>query len=428
METGYITTPFGRRPMTLALVKRQIKTEQTVTESSVDKWRVFRDVGDARSRLGLQDRALAVLNALLSFFPSTELSSEKNLIVFPSNAQLSARANGIAGTTLRKCLGALVEAGIIIRKDSPNGKRYARKGDEGNIEDAYGFSLAPLLARASEFAALSQDVAAEQRRFRIMKDRLTIVRRDVRKLISVGLEENLPGDWAAAETAFMEIVGRFSRRPTIADLSASLDAMTLLHEEVSRMLEMQEEPTKSDGNDIASRCHIHNSNTESCNELEPRFEKKQGEKFEPIKQTPRKPEPEVFPLSMVLRACPEIGNFGQGGLDWQLARDDDGGDNGPLDARCQPVGLRGSVRSHGAGRGGDSDRLHLRTGGAYNHGGRLSSRSYCKGAARGVFVGADALRAAQSEWYAGQSLGEIVFQHEVIDYKTEIVTFGEVSG
>ncbi len=313
METGYITTPFGRRPMTLALVKRQIKTEQTVTESSVDKWRVFRDVGDARSRLGLQDRALAVLNALLSFFPSTELSSEKNLIVFPSNAQLSARANGIAGTTLRKCLGALVEAGIIIRKDSPNGKRYARKGDEGNIEDAYGFSLAPLLARASEFAALSQDVAAEQRRFRIMKDRLTIVRRDVRKLISVGLEENLPGDWAAAETAFMEIVGRFSRRPTIADLSASLDAMTLLHEEVSRMLEMQEEPTKSDGNDIASRCHIHNSNTESCNELEPRFEKKQGEKFEPIKQTPRKPEPEVFPLSMVLRACPEIGNFGQGG-------------------------------------------------------------------------------------------------------------------
>ncbi|QPB24435.1 plasmid replication protein RepC [Rhizobium sp. 007] len=313
METGYITTPFGRRPMTLALVKRQVATEQTVTASAVDKWRVFRDVGDARSRLGLQDRALTVLNALLSFFPAVELSSEKNLIVFPSNAQLSARANGIAGTTLRKCLGMLVEAGIIIRKDSPNGKRYARKGDEGDIEDAYGFSLAPLIARASEFAALAQDVAAEQRRFRITKDRLTIVRRDVRKLISVGMEENLPGDWVAAEACFVEIVGRFARRPTLQDLARSLDEMSLLHDEVSRMLETQEETQKSDGNDIAFGWHIQNSNTESCNESEPRFEKKQGEKSEPTKKTERKQELEAFPLSMVLRACPEIGSFGPGG-------------------------------------------------------------------------------------------------------------------
>jgi replication initiation protein RepC len=313
METGYITTPFGRRPMTLALVKRQIRTEQTVTKSSVDKWRVFRDVGDARALLGLQDRALAVLNALLSFFPSNELNSEKNLIVFPSNAQLSSRANGIAGTTLRKCLSALVDAGIVIRKDSPNGKRYARKGDGGNIEDAYGFSLAPLLARASEFAALAQEVAAEKRQFRIMKDRLTILRRDVRKLITVGLEETLPGDWVAAEACFVDIVGRFSRRPTLLDLTSSLDEMTLLHEEVSRMLETQENYSKTDGNDIVFGCHIQNSNTESCNEFEPRFEQKQGDKPEKAKRVLQKDEPEMFPLSMVLRACPEIGNFGRGG-------------------------------------------------------------------------------------------------------------------
>ncbi|NDK52857.1 plasmid replication protein RepC [Rhizobium laguerreae] len=313
METVYITTPFGRRPMTLALVKRQVKTEQAVADGSVDKWRVFRDVSDARSRLGLQDRALAVLNALLTFFPVAELSNERNLVVFPSNAQLSARTNGIAGTTLRKCLGLLVEAGVIIRKDSPNGKRYARKGDEGNIEDAYGFSLAPLLARAGEFAALAQDVAAEQRRFRITKDRLTIVRRDVRKLITVGMEENLAGDWTAAETRFVEIVGRFVRRPTLQDLMASLDEMSLLHEEVSRMLEIKEETTKSDGNAIADGCHIQNSNTESCIDLEPSFERKQGEKSEPTKRKERKGELETFPLSMVLRACPEITPFGPGG-------------------------------------------------------------------------------------------------------------------
>ncbi len=313
METGYITTPFGRRPMTLALVKRQVKTDQAAADRLVDKWRVFRDVSDARSRLGLQDRALAVLNALLTFFPGPELSDEANLVVFPSNDQLSARTNGIAGTTLRKCLGLLVEAGVIIRKDSPNGKRYARKSEEGKIEDAYGFSLAPLLARAHEFAALAQEVAAEKRRFRITKDRLTIVRRDVRKLITVGMEEGLAGDWTAAEACFVEIVGRFARRPTAKDLVSSLEEMSLLHEEVSRMLEYNEDFTKNDGNAIADGCHIQNSNTESCNESEPRFEKKQGEQLEPKRQTERMGAQEAFPLSMVLRACPEIVPYGQGG-------------------------------------------------------------------------------------------------------------------
>ena len=313
METGSLTTPFGRRPMTFTLVKRQFETKKADTPTAVDKWRVFRDIGDARMRLGLQDRALAVLNALLSFFPATELGSDKNLIVFPSNAQLSARANGIAGTTLRKCLGTLVEAGIIIRKDSPNGKRYARKSSEGDIEDAYGFSLAPLLARAAEFAALAQEVAAEQRRFRIMKDRLTIVRRDVRKLITVGIEENLPGDWTAVEACFIDVVSRFVRRPTLADITASLEEMSLLHEKVSRMLETQEKIKKNDGNDIVFGRHIQNSNTECCNELEPSFEKKQGEKSATNKMTKRKDEPEVFPLSMVLRACPEITAYGPGG-------------------------------------------------------------------------------------------------------------------
>ncbi|MBY3180073.1 replication initiation protein RepC, partial [Rhizobium leguminosarum] len=162
-------------------------------------------------------------------------------------------------------------------------------------------------------AALAQDVAAEQRRFRVMKDRLTIVRRDVRKLITVGMEEKLAGDWAAAEACFIEIVGRFSRRPTLKDLVSSLDEMTRLHEEVSRMLETKEEVAKSDGNDIVFRCHLQNSNTESCNEFEPSLEKKRGEKSGPTKRAEQKTEPEAFPLSMVLRACPEIRSFGPGG-------------------------------------------------------------------------------------------------------------------
>jgi replication initiation protein RepC len=311
METGKITTPFGRRPMTLALVRRQIQTSESKTGRTVDKWRVFRDTGDARSLLGLQDRALTVLNALLSFYPASELSEEKGLIVFPSNAQLSIRANGIAGTTLRKNLAALVDAGLIIRKDSPNGKRYARKGDGGRIEDAYGFSLAPLVARADELAAMAQQMELERRRFRMIKDRVSIARRDVRKLISAAIEEGASGDWGRAESCFVDVVGRIPRRPTTADLEAIADELALLHEEVVRMLENQLNFEKNDGNAIASGCHIQNSNTESCNESEPRFEKKQNVKPEPSNLT--KYPIQTFPLEMVLRGCPEIKPFGPGG-------------------------------------------------------------------------------------------------------------------
>src|SRR5690606_19562709 len=144
MQIGHVTTPFGRRSMTLALVKGQIEVAESRTATRVDKWKVFRDVCEARERFGLQDRALAVLDALLTFHPDSELDTEQGLVVFPSNVQLTVRAHGITGTTLRRQLAALVDAGLIQRRDSPNGKRYAHRNRDGEIEQAYGFDLAPL--------------------------------------------------------------------------------------------------------------------------------------------------------------------------------------------------------------------------------------------------------------------------------------------
>lgn len=67
MQSGSVTTPFGRRAMTLALVKGQFQSANIKAGKSADKWKIYRDACDARSMLGLRDRALAVLNALLSF-------------------------------------------------------------------------------------------------------------------------------------------------------------------------------------------------------------------------------------------------------------------------------------------------------------------------------------------------------------------------
>ncbi len=312
MQTGNVTTPFGRRPMTLALVKGQLATANIRAGKTVDKWKVYRNICEARALLGLRDRALAVLNALLSFYPEQELSEGRNLVVFPSNAQLAIRSNGIAGTTLRENLALLVDAGLIHRNDSPNGKRYARKGHDGEIEKAYGFSLAPLLARAEELALMAHQVAEESRRLRITKERITIARRNVRKLITAAVEEGAPGNWQAVEDALIGAIARIKFAKTPAALEECLDELNLLNEEAVNLLEIQLNPQKCDTNDSENRQHIQNSNTESLNELEPCTEKEQGETT--VDKLKRSAEPiKTFPLGMVLRACPQISDYSIGG-------------------------------------------------------------------------------------------------------------------
>ncbi|MBB4581529.1 replication initiation protein RepC [Rhizobium aethiopicum] len=312
MQSGIVTTPFGRRRMTLALVTAQFKSADIRQGKSADKWKIYRDACDARSLLGLRDRALAVLNALLSFFPETELKEDANLIVFPSNAQLAARANGIAGTTLRENLALLVDAGLIQRNDSPNGKRYARKGADGSIETAYGFSLAPLLARSEELAIMAQQVAEANRKLKVVKERITIVRRDIRKLISAAMEDQVPGNWGTIEELYVSVMSRLRRAKAADELAAILDDLEMLREEVVNLLESHVNLKKSATNGNEFRQHIQNSNTESSNELEPSSEKEQGAK--PSKNVERQAEPiKTFPLGMVLRACPEISMYGPGG-------------------------------------------------------------------------------------------------------------------
>lgn len=304
--------PFGQRPATLALVKSQLDTARSDAARCVEKWKVYRDICEARAFLGLQDRPIAVLNALLSFYPGTELSEEDGLVVFPSNAQLSVRAHGISGSTLRRSLSALVDAGLIHRRDSPNGKRYAHRDRAGHVEEAFGFSLAPLVARADEIAHLAQRAAEELRLFRRAREALTICRRDVRKMITAAMEEGAEGDWAMIEGHFVALIGRLPRSPRHEDVTAVLEEMAMLRDEIVNILEMQLESQNMHANDGQDGCHLQNSKSESNIELEPRSEKEQGEKpsLEPI----RTAEPiKTFPLGLVMKACPQIADYAPGG-------------------------------------------------------------------------------------------------------------------
>lgn len=314
MQTHISTTPFGRRSMTLGMIASQVTAKSAPQGATVDKWKVFYSIRDAKELLGATDRSLTLLNALLSFHLEPRLEADGDLIVWPSNEALTARANGMPPTTLRRHLAVLVDCGLIIRRDSPNGKRFARKGRGGQIEQAYGFDLSPIVARAQEFEDLAEAVRAEKRAFHVAKERLTLLRRDIVKLIEAGIEENVPGNWAGVLRTYQSIVGRLPRsapRQLVDDVSTDLHG---LYTEIREVLESFAKSQNPDANESHNGRHIQNSNPDPLSESENGLgnrEEADGTAAEPdnLRSLPKR----ELPLGIVLDACPSLRDLAQGG-------------------------------------------------------------------------------------------------------------------
>ena len=320
METHSPTTPFGRRRVSLAHVASELAAKERLADTTAHKWTVFRAICEAKDHLGLNDRAIAVLNALLSFHPETALSGDA-LIVFPSNEQLMLRAHGMPPSTLRRCLAALVDAGVIIRRDSPNGKRYARKSRGGAIDQAFGFDLSLLVARAAEFEALAEEARAEQKALRLARERITLCRRDIAKMIATAIEEGAPAsgagegpaDWGELHALYRSIVERIPRSATLSEIAPIADELSRLADRILNLLETHVKTSISSANESQNERHIQNSNPESKIELEPAFQG--GQAAPPARQAPMPKAVEtVFPLGMVLDVCPDIADYARGGI------------------------------------------------------------------------------------------------------------------
>lgn len=316
----HITTPFGRRTLTAAQIQAQANAAGCPTDTAVHKWTVFRDVAAARSRLGLNDRALAVLDALLTFHPETALAAGEgaSLVVFPSNAALALRAHGIAEATLRRSLAALVEAGLIIRRDSPNGKRYARRGQGGGVTQAFGFDLTPLVARAAELAGIAEAVRAEALALRVARERITLLRRDCAKLI-LALEE-AEGAPSAAEplrSRYSAILGGLPRQPALADFEAVSGPLMALAADVSKLLVAHQETAETIGSPDQIERHNQNSKPDALGS-ERTFGLGQKEAAAPGEgravQAENTATRSTYPLGLVLEACPDISAFAREGI------------------------------------------------------------------------------------------------------------------
>ncbi|MGE7417875.1 plasmid replication protein RepC [Methylobacterium tarhaniae] len=308
------TTPFGRRPLSLAMMAAQAAAKACPEEAASHKWRTFRNLTEAKQRLGLGDRALAVLSALLSFHPETALTPGADLVVFPSNRELSVRAHGPSPTTLRRALSQLVEAGLVIRRDSPNGKRYARRGEGGQIEQAFGFDLSPLVARAGEFEALAAEVRAAAKARALLREEISLLRRDIGKIVAFARETGLGGAWDGLEAELLAAGAMPPRSAGHAVLAGIAEELRTLRAAVDKCLAESLEFQKTDASESQTGCHHQSSKPESFQNLEGDLRGQEDGIAAPGTASVV-PMNRALPLRLVLEACPDLAPYARRGIE-----------------------------------------------------------------------------------------------------------------
>lgn len=289
--------------MTAGLLETQGRAEGPAPQQAPDKWQLLRDLTAARAALGVSDRDLAVLSALLSFHPGRTLEDDGTLIVFPSNASLSERAHGMAESTLRRHLAALVRAGLILRRDSPNGKRYATRDIGGALDRVFGFDLRPLLVRSPAIAAAAEAARAEVLACRRLREAAAIRLRDAAKLIDWGRTQ-VAANWDAlseAAAALQRVSRRRLDRAALAELVQKAAAL------LGMIRPLLEPETAESGGCDSRNGRQHQNSDKDIHESEQSDE-----------QVQTLPAPVTIPLALVLKAAPDIAAYARDGIrDWR---------------------------------------------------------------------------------------------------------------
>jgi replication initiation protein RepC len=107
---------------------------------------------------------------------------------------LQQEALGLSPTQAKAINRALIEAGLLTMRDSPNGKRYGKRDAKGQIVEAYGFDLSPIAARHAEFVQLADEAKAERVAMGRLRRRATIARNGIIQILETAAEYGFPGE------------------------------------------------------------------------------------------------------------------------------------------------------------------------------------------------------------------------------------------
>lgn len=147
--------------------------------------------------LGLRAASVIVLDALLSCLPCRDKATGQDgpitpltlLTVFAANDTLCFRAKGITERQLRRHLEKLEGLGLVQRRDSANGKRFAIH-QKGKVVGAFGIDLSPLLAQSEDLLVRAAENRQRNEELRGLKSIINHLRGEC---LGLDLTEELRG-------------------------------------------------------------------------------------------------------------------------------------------------------------------------------------------------------------------------------------------
>ncbi len=263
-----------------------MRTDKLLSADNVvpERHLVIEMLRNAASVLGLNASVIATLEAMLSCLPPRRTHHT----VFASNATLTFRRNGISDRTLRRHAAILHEAGLLVRKDSPNGKRFSRYSSTENKALRFGFDLSPLFARLEEIATHAAEAVREQEEIAYMRCKVRAIAQDILR--------SHPADPAAIAT--LKLLRRKLARTDYDELFARLSAVHNSGCSAEAPNETTPQVSARDGQNVR---HHHKSNKE-LNDKEAREETNTHTQLST-------PPTQVVTIPELLAACPEAAQF-----------------------------------------------------------------------------------------------------------------------
>lgn len=222
--------------------RRVLSADNSVPERHI----IIGTIRTAAPLLGLKAPVIATLDAMLSCLPP----NRSHHTVFASNATLAFRRNGISDRTIRRHVAILQDAGLLVRRDSPNKKRFTKHSRQEGKALMFGFDLSLLFDRLHEIATIAAQATRQEEHLNYLRTKIRAAANEVLRT------------WPEDERA-LDTLRSLRRNLSLAQCEELLQS--LVESASSDILPMERTPssaTNMSGNDGQNVRHLHKANKE----------------------------------------------------------------------------------------------------------------------------------------------------------------------
>jgi replication initiation protein RepC len=248
LEPSYpLARPSGARRLSLSMLmaRDSADTFTGLPCGSAKPLRILAAFQEAEPYLGLPAHAFKLVSYLVQRTQPQDWEEGSRPIAWPSAREVEEFLS--LSPTRRKALErALFEAGILVMRDHPQGKRYGRRDKTTKrITEAFGYDLTPLAQRQEEFIRVAAAAKIERDKMKALRRRVTLARRAIRQAgEALATLDRLPASWPQLEADTANLVRAAKNAERSEDLALIVASLERRKNEAEQVLRDLAEPVE----------------------------------------------------------------------------------------------------------------------------------------------------------------------------------------